>query len=163
AGGAVVHLETHAGSVNWTARPAPGRRSAHSRPPCASTIDRLIASPIPSPSAFVVENGVNISRSATSSIGGPPSPPPAITPAPPPAPRARAPRPPPPPPRPPPPPPPAPPPPPPPAPPPTSPPPPRRAPPPPPPPAPPPPASTTSCAPHRCASARAIARTPASI
>src|SRR5262249_53755856 len=79
AGGAVVHLETHAGSVNWTARPAAGRRSAHSRPPCASTIDRLIASPIPSPSAFVVENGVNISRRAPPPIRGPPASPPRIT------------------------------------------------------------------------------------
>src|SRR3546814_8713614 len=34
--------------------------SAHRRPPCNSTIERQIASPIPIPSRFVVTNGSNI-------------------------------------------------------------------------------------------------------
>src|SRR5437773_6297222 len=34
--------------------------SSHSRPPCDSTIERQIASPIPMPLSFVVKNGSNI-------------------------------------------------------------------------------------------------------
>src|SRR5215470_18959373 len=45
------------GSVKLRTAPNGDRRSAHNRPPCASMIDRLIASPIPIPSFLVVKNG----------------------------------------------------------------------------------------------------------
>lgn len=41
------------GTVNENVAPV-ARRSAHSRPPCASMIDRLIERPIPVPPPFVV-------------------------------------------------------------------------------------------------------------
>jgi hypothetical protein len=40
--------------VNCTVTPGPSCGTAQSRPPCCSTIVRLIASPIPSPCALVV-------------------------------------------------------------------------------------------------------------
>jgi hypothetical protein len=42
------------GKLNKKVAPGPWFGSAHSRPPCASIIERLIASPIPTPSFFVV-------------------------------------------------------------------------------------------------------------
>jgi hypothetical protein len=43
-----------AARLNRKVAPAPWFTSAHNRPPCASMIDRLIASPMPIPCGFVV-------------------------------------------------------------------------------------------------------------
>src|SRR5580693_2661329 len=48
------------GSVNWKVAPRPELALAHKRPPCDSMIDRLIESPIPVPSGFVVKNASKI-------------------------------------------------------------------------------------------------------
>src|SRR6185295_2722767 len=42
------------GSENWKAAPRGGFGATHSRPPCASMIERQIQSPIPMPSGLVV-------------------------------------------------------------------------------------------------------------
>src|SRR5437773_9228644 len=42
------------GKLTWNVEPLPSFASAHSRPPCADTIDREIASPNPRPSVLVV-------------------------------------------------------------------------------------------------------------
>ncbi len=42
------------GRVNCTVAPGPAVREAHIRPPCASTIDRQIESPMPMPPGLVV-------------------------------------------------------------------------------------------------------------
>jgi len=51
---AVVGSGGHAGSVNENVAPRSGLFSAQIRPPCASTMERLIGSPIPIPLALVV-------------------------------------------------------------------------------------------------------------
>src|SRR5215472_12528251 len=53
-------------AVKWNmAPPSPGAFSAHSRPPCASMMERQIASPSPSPCFLVVTKGWKMrSRSA---------------------------------------------------------------------------------------------------
>ena len=43
-----------AGRVNWNTAPRGSLTSAHNRPPCATMMDRQIASPIPMPLVFVV-------------------------------------------------------------------------------------------------------------
>src|SRR3546814_3073770 len=48
------------GNVKMNFAPCGSFLSAHRRPPCNSTIERQIASPIPIPSRFVVTNGSNI-------------------------------------------------------------------------------------------------------
>jgi hypothetical protein len=53
-----------AGSAKWKVAPYPAFGVAHSRPPCASTMERQIDSPIPIPSGFVVKNAVH-SRSVS--------------------------------------------------------------------------------------------------
>ena len=42
-----------AGNMNWKVAPTSVFGVPHSRPPCASTIERLMAKPMPMPSAFV--------------------------------------------------------------------------------------------------------------
>ena len=48
------------GKVKMNFAPCGSFFSAHSRPPCDSTIERQIASPMPIPCSFVVKNGSNI-------------------------------------------------------------------------------------------------------
>src|SRR4029450_11292862 len=48
------------GTVNSTTAPWGTLAVAHTRPPCASIIERLIASPSPSPSGLVVQKGTTI-------------------------------------------------------------------------------------------------------
>src|SRR5580693_4017737 len=48
------------GKVKWKVAPRPELALAHKRPPCDSTIERLIESPIPVPSGFVVKNASKI-------------------------------------------------------------------------------------------------------
>mgnify|MGYP003694410701 CR=1 FL=1 len=45
---------SRAGTVNENVAPGPGLASAHSRPPCCSMIDRLMANPIPMPCGLVL-------------------------------------------------------------------------------------------------------------
>ncbi len=47
----------NAGNSTWNVAPPSWLFSAHKRPPWASTIDRLMDNPMPSPSLFVVKNG----------------------------------------------------------------------------------------------------------
>ena len=63
---AAHEIETHggagqaarpAGSHTRNVAPPRGWFSAEMSPPCASTIERLMVSPMPSPSDFVVKNG----------------------------------------------------------------------------------------------------------
>jgi transposase len=49
-----------AGKVKWNVAPRPPSPLAQIRPPCDSTIDLLIAKPMPLPSGFVVKNASNI-------------------------------------------------------------------------------------------------------
>jgi len=49
------------GKVNWNVAPRGCPPVAHSRPPCAVTMDRLMLSPIPVPSALVVKKAWKIS------------------------------------------------------------------------------------------------------
>ena len=70
-------------NVTVNVAPPSGLLWASRLPPCASTIVRAIVSPIPSPCAFVVTNGVNsvplicagrpvpVSRTETFDVGGP--------------------------------------------------------------------------------------------
>src|SRR5215472_16442469 len=46
-------------SVKLNVVPGPLLRAAHTRPPCASIMDRQIDSPIPIPLGLVVRNGLN--------------------------------------------------------------------------------------------------------
>src|SRR5207247_10971615 len=48
------------GKMKWKVAPPPALFVAQMTPPCASMIDRAIASPIPMPSRFVVKNGSKI-------------------------------------------------------------------------------------------------------
>ena len=48
------------GNVKMNVAPCGSFFSAHNRPPCSSTIERQIASPMPMPFSFVVKNGSNI-------------------------------------------------------------------------------------------------------
>src|SRR5207249_5947312 len=48
------------GRENWKMAPCGSFGVAHSRPPCASTMERLIASPMPMPPALVLKNALNI-------------------------------------------------------------------------------------------------------
>src|SRR5256885_8710162 len=48
-----------AGRTNWKVAPGPALREAHKRPRWASTIDRLIESPMPIPAGLVVKNASN--------------------------------------------------------------------------------------------------------
>src|SRR6478672_7843361 len=57
--------EAIAGSLNWKVAPWCGLRLAHSLPQCPSMIERLMESPMPVPSGFVVKNASN-SRSESS-------------------------------------------------------------------------------------------------
>ena len=56
------------GSVKWTMVPQDLCDDAHSRPPCASTIDRQMERPRPIPSPFVVKKGSNIRSRLPGSI-----------------------------------------------------------------------------------------------
>src|SRR5262249_28485911 len=47
------------GNVNWKTAPRGSLAVPHSRPPCASTIERLIARPMPMPCGLVVWNARN--------------------------------------------------------------------------------------------------------
>jgi hypothetical protein len=47
------------GSANWKVAPYPAFGVAHSRPPCASTMERQIDNPIPMPADFVVKKALN--------------------------------------------------------------------------------------------------------
>ena len=60
------------GKAKWNTAPRGWFLAAHSRPPCASMIDRQIGSPIPIPCGLVVKKGAN-NRSAClpASIPGP--------------------------------------------------------------------------------------------
>src|SRR5882757_940005 len=49
-----------AGKVKWNVAPRPPLPLAQIRPPCDSTIDLLIARPMPLPCGFVVKNASNI-------------------------------------------------------------------------------------------------------
>jgi hypothetical protein len=49
-----------AGKVKWNVAPDPPSPLAQIRPPCDSTIDLLIAKPMPLPCGFVVKNASNI-------------------------------------------------------------------------------------------------------
>jgi len=49
-----------AGKVKWNVGPRPPSPLAQIRPPCDSTIDMLIAKPMPLPCGFVVKNASNI-------------------------------------------------------------------------------------------------------
>ena len=51
---------TSIGNVKMNVAPCGSFFSAHNRPPCDSTIERQIASPMPMPFSFVVKNGSNI-------------------------------------------------------------------------------------------------------
>ena len=53
------------GNLSWNVAPGPLLRVAHSRPPCVSTMERLIANPIPIPLGLVVKKGSK-TRSRTS-------------------------------------------------------------------------------------------------
>src|SRR5712671_1244235 len=63
--GAEVRFRHHApawaraGRTNWNVAPGPALREAHRRPRCASTIDRLIESPMPIPPGLVVKKASN--------------------------------------------------------------------------------------------------------
>src|SRR5262249_30033205 len=61
-GGFLVHASASAllGRVNWNSAPCGSAGEAHSRPPCASVMERQIVSPIPIPLALVVKNGLKI-------------------------------------------------------------------------------------------------------
>src|SRR4051812_19345346 len=48
------------GKVKMNVAPCGSFASAHNRPPCDSTIERQIASPMPIPCSFVVKNGSKI-------------------------------------------------------------------------------------------------------
>jgi hypothetical protein len=50
-----------AGKLKWNVAPRPSWDVAHSLPPCDSTMERLIASPMPLPWGFVVKKALNIS------------------------------------------------------------------------------------------------------
>jgi len=47
-----------AGKVKWNVAPRPLFAVAHKRPPCDSTMERLIARPIPDPCALVVKKAL---------------------------------------------------------------------------------------------------------
>jgi len=47
------------GNEKWKVAPGPSLGVAHNRPPCDSTMERLIAKPKPIPVAFVVKKGWN--------------------------------------------------------------------------------------------------------
>jgi hypothetical protein len=51
------YWSTQRGTVKRTSAPCGARGATHKRPPWASTIDRQMASPMPSPSGFVVKKG----------------------------------------------------------------------------------------------------------
>src|ERR1043165_9065714 len=61
------------GKVNWKTAPRGEFAVAQRRPPCASIIVRLIASPIPMPSGFVVKNASNTLSSLAGSSPSPES------------------------------------------------------------------------------------------
>ena len=48
------------GKVKWKVVPRPELALAHKRPPCDSTIERLIAKPMPEPCGLVVKNALKI-------------------------------------------------------------------------------------------------------
>ena len=48
------------GKLKWNVAPGPVLFVAQRCPPCDSTMERLIASPMPAPSGFVVKNASNI-------------------------------------------------------------------------------------------------------
>jgi PIN domain len=48
------------GKVKWKVAPRPELALAHKRPPCDSTIERLIAKPMPEPCGLVVKNALKI-------------------------------------------------------------------------------------------------------
>jgi hypothetical protein len=49
-----ISVAVAVGTVNAKVVPGPALGSAHNRPPCASTIERLMARPMPIPSGLVV-------------------------------------------------------------------------------------------------------------
>src|SRR6267378_5923891 len=66
-----AYASTLMGRVRQTLAPRGELPAAHKRPPCDSTIDRLMLSPMPVPSGLVVKNALKI-RSAC--CGGSPTP-----------------------------------------------------------------------------------------
>jgi len=48
------------GKVKWNVAPRPSLAVAHNRPPCDSTIERLMANPMPLPWGLVVKNAEKI-------------------------------------------------------------------------------------------------------
>ena len=51
---------TWIGKVKWNVAPAPLFAVAHKRPPCDSTMERLMANPMPLPCGLVVKNAEKI-------------------------------------------------------------------------------------------------------
>ena len=51
---------TWCGRVKWNVAPPPLLALAHNRPPCDSTMERLMANPMPLPCALVVKNAEKI-------------------------------------------------------------------------------------------------------
>src|SRR4029079_5145058 len=66
----VARRHCASGTVKQNALPG-ARVSCQRRPPCASTIERLIASPSPVPLAFVITNGSNSASAISGEIPGP--------------------------------------------------------------------------------------------
>src|SRR6266852_1791234 len=60
---------TWVGKVKWNVAPRPSLTAAHKRPPCDSTMERLMANPMPLPCGLVVKNAEKIS--SIFSIGNP--------------------------------------------------------------------------------------------
>src|SRR6478735_11761346 len=59
------------GKVKQKLAPRGKLSAAHKRPPCASTMERLIDNPMPVPSSFVVKKG---SKTLSACCGGSPTP-----------------------------------------------------------------------------------------
>src|SRR6266849_8012614 len=65
----ICRISAAVGRVKWNVAPRPSLAAAHNRPPCDSTMERLMANPMPLPCGLVLQNAEKIS--SIFSIGNP--------------------------------------------------------------------------------------------